>query len=122
MILALSFLTVIPAGKRVDWSTASARRSLPFFPLTGACIGGIGALFYLLASPWLPPAVTAFFLLVIMAGLSGGLHLDGWMDVSDAVLTPGERKENENNERSPRWIFCCLISSFPPWGKVSFSI
>ncbi|WP_100398501.1 adenosylcobinamide-GDP ribazoletransferase [Bacillus sp. FJAT-44742] len=92
MILALSFLTVIPAGKRVDWSTASARRSLPFFPLIGACIGGTGALFYLIASPWLPPAVTAFFLLVIMAGLSGGLHLDGWMDVSDAV---GSRQEKE---------------------------
>ncbi|WP_240377706.1 adenosylcobinamide-GDP ribazoletransferase [Bacillus piscicola] len=85
--MAMSFLTISPV-KQVEWDQPTTRNSLPFFPICGLFIGtvaaGITAIFTYLF-PLLPVYLTAFIIFAALLLLYGGLHLDGWMDVSDAM-------------------------------------
>ncbi|WP_078553212.1 adenosylcobinamide-GDP ribazoletransferase [Bacillus alkalicellulosilyticus] len=86
-LFALQFLTIIPVPKEVPWDKRHAQASIVMYPLVGLLIGAIVAVFYYGFTEWfsLSPLFIAFFLLSLGVLLSGGLHLDGWMDVSDAV-------------------------------------
>ena len=74
----------IPMPK-TEWKEANRRYSLGFFPLVGAVIGGLlvlwryicelwgaGRLFFAVGAVWIPVLVT------------GGIHVDGFCDVTDA--------------------------------------
>jgi adenosylcobinamide-GDP ribazoletransferase len=84
VVAAFSFLTRIPVwrGPLLD---ADLGRSVGFFPLVGLVMGLAltGAAFGGLAV--LPPLLLAALLLALLAGLSGGLHLDGLADLFDAL-------------------------------------
>ncbi|RSL32064.1 adenosylcobinamide-GDP ribazoletransferase [Salibacterium salarium] len=83
--MAFAFLTIFPTGT-FSWNQKTARQSVLFFPACGMMIGLVAAIVAsLLSLVSLPSYIIAFFALLIMIGLHGGLHLDGWMDVSDAV-------------------------------------
>lgn len=83
-ILAVQFLTRIPLNQAADWNASSSRWALRFYPLTGVLIGFLPALFVWAEFP-VPPLIAAMLLLTFFAWITGGLHLDGWMDVFDAV-------------------------------------
>ena len=64
-------------------------RSIQTFPLVGLLLGLImGGVLYALAE-WTPFSVlaTAFILWLLTILLTGGLHLDGWIDASDAFFS-----------------------------------
>ncbi|REK76624.1 adenosylcobinamide-GDP ribazoletransferase [Paenibacillus paeoniae] len=91
-IAALQFLTRFPIPVEVPFEKPVLTRSVYYFPIAGAAIGlclaaGSWALPYIL--PAWPSAVV---LLAIWIGLSGGLHLDGWMDTADGVLSHRSRE------------------------------
>jgi adenosylcobinamide-GDP ribazoletransferase len=84
-LTALRFLTIIPlpGGKL---SPREVGRSLAYFPAVGAIIGLI-----LLALNWLlglilPQALVNILLVVSLAIVSGGLHLDGFVDTCDGMV------------------------------------
>ena len=81
---ALRFLTRLPvpgpALERVDLG-----RALAWFPVAGAALGAILAGAAWLLAPRLAPAVLAVVVVALLAGLSGGLHLDGLADVADGL-------------------------------------
>ena len=81
---AFSFLTRIPiAAGSVE--PRDLARSLTWFPAVGAALGAVlVAIAHLLLGP-LSPAMTAVALVAVLAGLTGGLHLDGVADVFDAL-------------------------------------
>ncbi|KXG11100.1 adenosylcobinamide-GDP ribazoletransferase [Anoxybacillus rupiensis] len=87
-VLALQFLTVFPLRKEVNWQRDTARWSVRFFPAVGLLIGAALAGWYLLLR-WTPTSslFLALSLLFLSIFLSGGLHADGWMDVSDAFFS-----------------------------------
>lgn len=83
-VLAVQFLTRIPISYEADWNPVSSRWALRFYPLVGMLIGLLPALFIWL---WTPESylVQALAILTFLIFISGGLHLDGWMDMFDAV-------------------------------------
>ncbi|QPA29887.1 adenosylcobinamide-GDP ribazoletransferase [Thermaerobacillus caldiproteolyticus] len=88
-LLSLQFLTVIPIRKEINWQPATARWSVRCFPIVGLLIGGILAGWYSFFSSFtsVSPLFLSISLLWLSIFLSGGLHADGWMDVSDAFFS-----------------------------------
>ncbi|MCB8890216.1 adenosylcobinamide-GDP ribazoletransferase [Vreelandella malpeensis] len=86
LVLAFQFLTRLPLPLECPWNAATRRWALRAYPLVGL---GIGALLALAA--WglgqlaLPTPLVALALLSLWVALSGGLHLDGVMDLADAL-------------------------------------
>src|SRR5581483_615259 len=90
-LAAFTFLTRLPlrtgvaaGGAGVDMA-ADLGRSLPYFPVVGAVLGGalVGA--GRLLEGRLPAGLTAVLLVALLALLTGGLHLDGLADLFDAL-------------------------------------
>lgn len=102
--VALSFLTIYPS-KQTKWTEQTSRYAIFFFPICGLLIGVVvsllaGGLFTFFS---FPSYLTAFFIMVFLLLSHGGLHLDGWMDVSDALgswRTKEERLEIMKDSRT----------------------
>lgn len=81
---ALAFLTRIPVPKLI-FSESDWQKSVAYYPLVGVILGvimwGIASVLPFLFSVWLSAAL----LLVLWVFLTGGLHLDGWMDLADGL-------------------------------------
>jgi adenosylcobinamide-GDP ribazoletransferase len=83
--LAFAFLTRVPVGM-ARGNVPHPARSLAFFPVVGAALGGVlFVLAALLLRAHVPPNLTAIALVAALAALTGGLHLDGVADVFDAL-------------------------------------
>ena len=90
---ALSTYSVIPTP-RVDWTEAVTRRAIWFFPAVGLVCGLALALWYALcralgAGGLLFSAVASALPLL----LTGGIHMDGWMDTVDALSSHQSREK-----------------------------
>ncbi|GEN25198.1 adenosylcobinamide-GDP ribazoletransferase [Halomonas cupida] len=82
--LALQFLTRLPVPMQCDWNLATRRWATTAYPLVGLIIGLLlwGASVLLSA---LPEPLLALVLVSLWVAISGGLHLDGLMDLADAL-------------------------------------
>jgi adenosylcobinamide-GDP ribazoletransferase len=83
---AVQFLTVLPPLVRRPVTPEELGRSVGWFPLIGALLGGL-----LAGSDWLlqwafPPLVTAALLLAVWVLVTGALHLDGFLDSCDGLF------------------------------------
>lgn len=92
---ALGFLTVLPAPE-------GKGNPLPFFPWVGLLLGAI-----LVGLDWglgwaFPPLVASAGDLIALVLLSGGLHVDGFLDTCDGLAgrTPEERLKIMADERT----------------------
>jgi adenosylcobinamide-GDP ribazoletransferase len=87
---AFGFLTALPLGKGRD---LDAPRTVPYFPLVGLVLGAALALGDSLFSRLWPAPVASLLDVLLLAALSGGLHLDGLGDTADGLLShrPPER-------------------------------
>ncbi|MDA3128664.1 adenosylcobinamide-GDP ribazoletransferase [Aliibacillus thermotolerans] len=102
--VALAFLTIYPS-KQAQWTEQTSRYAIFFFPVCGLLIGVIVSLLAggLLTFFSFPSYLTAFFIMACLLLSHGGLHLDGWMDVSDALgswRTKEERLEIMKDSRA----------------------
>ncbi|MFD0959594.1 adenosylcobinamide-GDP ribazoletransferase [Paenibacillus chungangensis] len=89
---AVQFLTRIPVPLNVPFTPPVLTRSIAYFPVAGLAIGTLLAAASWLLSHLLPPWPTAVLLVALWAALTGGLHLDGWMDTADGVLSHRSRE------------------------------
>jgi adenosylcobinamide-GDP ribazoletransferase len=79
---ALAFLTLIPVGSDVRFDDDSIRHSILFYPVIGLLLG---ALSYFAASLMPFTAILNSALIVfLLVAVTGGLHLDGLADSTDA--------------------------------------
>lgn len=89
---AFQFLTRFPVPSGGDFSPERLRRSAVYYPLVGLAIAAViwstayGSAFLL------PPFPVAVLILMLWVWLTGGLHLDGWMDSADALLSYRSRE------------------------------
>ena len=143
---AVGFLTILPlAPPRASDGMASARG---WFPLVGLLIGaalvGIDLLFTpvsllfplsdtaIYQRPAFPPLLSAALIVVALAAITRGLHLDGLMDSADALLGGFTRDRRLAILRDPNvgafaviGVVCVMlikviaISELPPLGRVS---
>lgn len=88
---ALQHLTRIYI-KDVPFDEKDLGRSGMFFPLVGLLLGGIMVGLLWLSAAVFPPPATAALLVVGMVIVTGGLHLDGFMDTMDGVLSGRSRE------------------------------
>jgi adenosylcobinamide-GDP ribazoletransferase len=84
-ILALQFLTRIPIPITCPWEKQSIKGALTSFGLVGLIIGGILALALTITDSVFPVWMSSLFIVTLWVFLTGGLHLDGLMDVADAI-------------------------------------
>lgn len=77
---------------RVDWNEENRRYALGFFPLVGAVQGALLVLWRLLCS-WLilPDLLFAAGAVLLPVLVTGGIHLDGFCDVTDARASYAEK-------------------------------
>ncbi|WP_075881098.1 adenosylcobinamide-GDP ribazoletransferase [Vreelandella massiliensis] len=85
LLLAIQFLTRLPVPVECPWRPATSRWALRCYPLVGLLLGALLAGVAALLQGLLPTPLLALALLSVWIGLSGGLHLDGLMDVADAL-------------------------------------
>ena len=90
LILALQFFTRIPIKKEVSFQGENIGRSLFYLPIIGLVIGMIAALPAILLSGYSKP-ISALLTVLIITGLTGGLHLDGLADTFDGFLSGREK-------------------------------
>ena len=99
LLLAIGFLTRLPVPALRGADAAMQARSLPWYPLVGALVGGL-----LCAAAWglarigAPTPMAAALLLALWVAITGALHLDGLADSADAWLgghgaTPAQARE-----------------------------
>lgn len=128
-LIALRFLTILPVGK-----SAAEKERLPqamiFFPLVGLVLGLI-----LVSANWLFSFIllnklaTGVILVTVAVILTGGLHLDGLADTTDALLSgksPGQMlkimRQSQIGTMGALSLICvillklCFLCSLP--GKV----
>ncbi|SFK43040.1 cobalamin-5'-phosphate synthase [Lachnospiraceae bacterium KH1T2] len=75
-----------------DWTEENMKYAISFFPFVGAVIMGISALWYHFAAGRAEGIVIALVGIAISCVISGGIHLDGYMDTSDALSSHMERE------------------------------
>lgn len=91
-LLALQFLTVIPVPGSHHRRPDDFGRSMLFFPLVGALLGGIVALVDHLLATVIPLPLRSGIDLASLVILTGALHLDGVADLFDAIGSRGDRE------------------------------
>ncbi|MDR5901198.1 adenosylcobinamide-GDP ribazoletransferase [Halomonas icarae] len=84
LVLALQFLTRVPLPVACPWHAGTCRWALRCYPLVGLLIGAALTVVAALGEG-LPTPLLALTLLSLWVALSGGLHLDGVMDLADAL-------------------------------------
>jgi adenosylcobinamide-GDP ribazoletransferase len=83
-----AFLTILPVGMDIDYLKDSAKY-MPIFPLVGAFIGLIAALFSFLLLKILPELIVAMLTLGLILLITGLHHTDGLLDFGDGIMVQG---------------------------------
>ena len=112
MLMAFSLYSRIPVPQ-TKWSEESMRWCICFLPLVGAVIG---------AAQWAAYSVLAYFsfgrvfraavLTVLPILLSGGIHMDGYMDTCDAIHSYGTREKRLEILKDPHVGAFAVIGAF----------
>ena len=100
--LALQFLTIMPPVLRSAPRPRDLGRSEAFFPFIGLMLGAVLAIADRLADPYVAPLVRDALLLILLAALTGALHLDGIIDTFDGLFINGNRDRRLAVMRDPR--------------------
>jgi adenosylcobinamide-GDP ribazoletransferase len=85
VLAALSFLTAVPVGRRVELGERDLRRGAALFPAVGGAIGGLVALIAWASAQVLPAFAAAVLGVASGVAATAALHLDGLGDVADGI-------------------------------------
>ena len=89
--LAASFLTILPLGPAALASSDDQAASFGWFPLIGFALGLVLCVEDRLLSPIFGPLVRSLLIVMTLAIVTGGLHLDGVADTADALGAGADR-------------------------------
>lgn len=94
LIVNLQFFTALPIRIEIPMDKAHLNHAARTFPILGLMQGAFYAGLMYVLMEWTPLSTTAiaFILWLAMILATGGLHLDGWMDVSDAFFSYQDQK------------------------------
>lgn len=102
LLVALQFLTISPTLIKRAFTPRELGRSTGFFPLVGLLMGFVLVAANLFLAHIFSSEIRAACVLAVWVLLSGGLHLDGFLDSCDGLLggiTPESRLEIMRDER-----------------------
>jgi len=87
---AVRFITILPWGRSESFDPP---RMMPYFPLVGIALGGLLVLFDTVAVSWWGRPAGSLLDVVLLAVLTGALHIDGLGDAADGLL--GQRPKEK---------------------------
>ena len=99
--VAFSIFSSIPMP-RFDWDKKNMRYMLLAFPLIGVVIGALSVCWLIVADMLRLPAIAlgaGFTLIPVL--LTGGIHLDGYVDTCDALASHGDPEKKAAILRDP---------------------
>ncbi len=101
VVLAFTCFSRIPVPQ-LEWNASNMRFMMAGFPLIGLVIGLFVWLWSLLCAAvnW-GPLLTGAGLVLIPAGISGAIHLDGFCDVVDALSSHAEPERKREILKDP---------------------
>lgn len=122
-IVAFSVYSKIPMPG-FKWESKDMQYSLCFFPFVGALIGGVEwALFCVTRDTQIPLLFSVMVAMAIPLIITGGIHIDGFMDTCDALHSyqPKERKLEilKDPHIGAFSVICLLIYSLLALGFMS---
>lgn len=101
LMMCLSMFCAIPCPYR-KWDDSARPLTTLFLPLVGVLIGGLWTLAaYLLRLLHLPALIGGAALCALPFILAGGIHMDGFMDVTDAVRSCRDLDERRRILKDP---------------------
>ena len=109
--VAFAMFSAIPVP-HIDWNERNMRYAMTAFPLIGAVIGALWCICGLLP---LPDALKAAGFCLIPVAVTGGIHLDGFADTSDALSSYGDQEKKLAILKDPHcgaFAVICLCSYF----------
>ena len=110
LLMALGMFTVIPMPKTY-WDDESSRHIMKSYPVIGLVIGVLWSIIYkLLSYTNISMMVKAAFLMIFPFLITGMLHLDGFMDVCDALLSRRDKEEKIRILKDPSTGAFAVIS------------
>lgn len=129
LIIAFAMYTKIPMP-RVEWTEEKMKYAICFFPLIGVVIGAIvyGAFYF---ADWLLLGYIAktIVLIVVPVLITGGIHLDGFLDTVDARSSYKSKEEKLQILKDPHAgafaIIACVVYflvTFGIWSEVTIDI
>jgi adenosylcobinamide-GDP ribazoletransferase len=93
-LLAWQFLTILPGGKKdADISPRDLGRSMSYYPLVGLLLGAILWGTYWLFSHVFPRTLCDGLVILLLAVVTGALHLDGLADTLDGMAAGKSAEE-----------------------------
>jgi adenosylcobinamide-GDP ribazoletransferase len=89
MLVNLQFFTIIPIPYELPMNKKNITYAVKTFPILGLFQGGTfaGVLYLLIHHSPFSHLAIAFIIWLLTIVITGGLHLDGWMDASDAFFS-----------------------------------
>ena len=91
--MALSMFTVLPTPY-IEWDDEGVKNMMKFYPIIGLIVGGIWSFTYYLISIFnVSIILKSIVIMIIPFCVTGMLHLDGFMDVCDAILSRRDKEE-----------------------------
>ena len=109
-LMAISMFTIIPLP-RYQWDDEGGKNIMKFYPVIGLIVGLIWyGSFRLLNLLGASIMVTAAITLITPFVLTGMLHLDGYMDVCDALLSRRNKEEKLRILKDPHTGAFAVIS------------
>lgn len=92
-VVAFSMYSKIPMP-RIEWTKKNMKYCICFFPLIGLAIGALMyGWFYLAQSAGFGVNFRTAVLILIPVAVTGGIHLDGFLDTSDALSSYKSQEE-----------------------------
>ena len=117
-LLAWQFFSAVPIKKQLDMNAKSVTWMYGFLPVVGLLMGSIIGSGVLILSHYSDISDLLLAILIVMGFiiLTGGLHLDGWIDMSDAFFSYGDKEKRLEILDDPRTgafgvisVFCLLV-------------
>jgi adenosylcobinamide-GDP ribazoletransferase len=104
LLINLQFFTVVPINRELPMDQTNLRRAVQTFPLLGLFQGIFYSCLLYAVLNWTPFShlAAAFLLWLATIVLTGGIHLDGWMDASDAYFSYQDREKRLEIMKDPR--------------------
>ncbi len=91
-IFSIQFLTIFPV-KLKQINKKMVKSSTIFFPITGLLIGSLNYAFFFLLCKIMPLGLSLFFTVAFLYIITGALHVDGFSDTVDALMSCKKGKE-----------------------------
>ena len=101
VVAAFSTFSIIPMPE-IEWDENSLRGLLAALPLVGAAIGAFLVLYYYIARGLgLSVILSAAVYTVLPIAISGGIHMDGFADTTDARKSYGDPEKKRKILKDP---------------------